>query len=199
MTLLGLILAGGQGRRMGGADKAFVMLSGRPLIAHVAQRLAPQTAALAISANGDPARFAAFGLPVLPDAVSSQAGPLSGILAGLAHARANGFTHLLSVPTDTPFLPPDLAARLVGAIGESSVAAAASHGRQHHAVALWRCDTDAALRASLASGERRLGRVAAKLGCVVADWGDADIDPFFNVNSPQDVATAQHLAKTRLH
>jgi molybdopterin-guanine dinucleotide biosynthesis protein A len=198
MMLLGLILAGGQGRRMGGADKALLALAGRPLIAHVAERLRPQTDALAISANGDPARFAALALPVLPDAVA-EAGPLAGILAGLDHALENGFTHLLTVPTDTPFLPPDLAVRLAGAIGESAVAAAASHDRQHHAVALWRCDTAPALRAALASGEWRLGIVAARLGCVVADWGDADIDPFFNVNSPQDLATARQLAETRLH
>ena len=184
---------------MGGADKAFVMLSGRPLITHVAERLSRQTGALAISANGDPARFAGYGLPVLADAASQQAGPLSGILAGLGHARANGFTHLLTVPTDTPFLPPDLAARLAGAIGESAVAAAASHGRQHHAVALWRCDTAPALRAALAGGERRLGKVAARLGCVVADWDRADIDPFFNVNTPQDLARAEHLAETCPH
>jgi molybdopterin-guanine dinucleotide biosynthesis protein A len=198
MTILGLILAGGQGRRMGGADKALLALAGRPLIAHVAERLRPQTDALAISANGDPARFAALALPVLPDAVA-EAGPLAGILAGLDHAAAQGFTHLLTVPTDTPFIPPDLGPRLAAALGEAGVAAAASHGRRHHAVALWRSGAAPALRAALTGGERRLRVVAAHLGCAVADWTNADPDPFFNVNSPQDLATARQRAETRLH
>jgi molybdopterin-guanine dinucleotide biosynthesis protein A len=193
MSILGLILAGGQGRRMGGADKALLPLAGRPLVAHVAGRLAPQTAALAISANGDPARFAALALPVMRDADMTPAGPLAGILAGLDHAAASGLTHVLSVPTDTPLVPPDLAARLAAVIGQAGVATAASHGRQHHAVALWRTDAAPALRAALAQGERRLRVVAVSLGCTIADWGAAAPDPFFNVNTPADLATVQSL------
>ena len=106
MTICGLVLAGGHGRRLGGADKALLPLAGRPLLGWLLPRLAPQVDALAISANGDPARFAAFGLPVLPDPVVDQ-GPLSGLLAGLDWAAGQGAQALLTVPADTPFIPLD--------------------------------------------------------------------------------------------
>ncbi len=171
---------------MGGVDKAMVMLAGRPLLAHVVARLAPQVAAMAISANGDPARFAGFGLPVLADAADGPAGPLAGLLAGArwaltAHPRA----WLLSAPCDVPFLPADLVARL-GAARLPACAAAA--GRLHPLVALWRPRELAA-----AAGEGGSARaLLARLGGASVAWQAAEgaADPFANINDPAALSAA---------
>lgn len=130
---LGCVLAGGLATRMGGGDKTLRELHGRPLLAHILTRLAPQCAGLAISANGDPARFAAFGLPVWPDPLPGM-GPLGGVLAAL---EASPHPFVLTVPGDAPFLPPDLVARLHAGRGMVTVAQAASRGRAHPVIALW--------------------------------------------------------------
>ncbi len=130
-SVLGLILAGGLGRRMGGVDKTLLPLGGRPLLARIAARVAPQCpAGLALSANGDPARFAGvFDGPVLPDPVPGAVGPLAGLLAGMEHgAGLPGVTHVLSVPGDAPFLPADLVARFVASSGAGAIAVAAHIG-----------------------------------------------------------------------
>jgi molybdopterin-guanine dinucleotide biosynthesis protein A len=190
-----VVLAGGQGRRMGGVDKALVPLGGRPLIAHVLARLAPQCPVIAISAAGDPARFAGFGLPVVADATDDFAGPLAGTLAGLdaAAAAAPPFDLVLSVPVDTPALPRDLVARLMAArqAEQAEVAMAASAGRPHPAVALWPIGCREDLRRALAAGERQVRAVAQRYRLAVADWSALPFDPFLNINTPADLAGAE--------
>lgn len=191
--LLGLILAGGRGQRMGGADKPLLTLGGRPVLARIAERLAPQCAAgLALSANGDASRFApVFEGPVLPDSVPGLPGPLAGILAGLDHAAAlPGVSHVLSVPGDAPFLPEDLADRLSAA---GPIALAASGGREHYTTALWPIALREDLRAWLAAGERRVGAFIARHGASVVDWPTEPADPFLNLNTPEDWAAAEAL------
>jgi len=186
MRIFGTILAGGQGRRMGGADKALIPLAGRPLIAHAIDRLEPQVERLALSANGDPARLARFGLPVLPDQSISQ-GPLSGLLAALDWAAPLGATHLVTAPTDAPFLPPDLTPRLLLA---GDLALARSGGNDHPTFGLWPVALRDALRAFLASGAKTSVRAFADAqGAARADFPQDGA--FTNVNTPQDLATAE--------
>ncbi len=195
-TTLAVILAGGAGRRMGGADKAAVRLAGRPLLAHVMARLAPQVGAVVLSANGDPERFAAFGVPVLADPLPDRPGPLAGILAALVWMRRArpDLTDLLAVPVDTPFLPGDLYARLDAARRAAGrrMAIAASAGRLHPTVALIAVDSALAddLAARLARGARRVGDFFAHHQAAIADYGARDSDPFRNLNTPADLAAA---------
>ena len=196
----GLILAGGLARRMGGGDKAFVMLGGQPLIAHSIARLKPQTAGLLISANGDPARFHGFGAPVVADDIAGFAGPLAGVLAGLdwlARERPQA-THLLSMPADTPFLPRDLVARLDAArrAEGARLACAASGGRQHPAVALWPVDLRSDLRCALVDEDlRKIGLLLSRYPLARVEWPATPRDPFFNVNAPEDLAVAEGLTR----
>ncbi len=192
----GVILAGGRGLRMGGADKALLTLAGRPLLAHVLDRLAPQVGAIALSANGDPARFASFGLPVLADAGGSGEGPLAGLLAGLDWAAAIGAAHVVAVAVDTPFLPADLVARLAAAAGPGGAAVAASPDaagrlRRHPAMGLWPVALRGALRAALDGGLRKAGLWAETAGARVAAFETGASDPFFNLNRPEDLAAAE--------
>ena len=185
MRLAGLILAGGAGRRMG-HEKGLVALAGRPLAAHVADRLASQVACLALSANGDPARFAALGLPVLADLPGEAgAGPMAGVRAGLRWASAQGAEALVTVATDTPFLPADLVARLMAAGG---AAHAQSGGRAHYTAALWPLADLPRIEALFATGERRMRPYLAHARAVPF----ADLpDPFANLNTPEDLALAE--------
>lgn len=187
-TVAGLVLAGGQGRRMGGADKALLSLGGRPLLGHVLDRFAPQVGALALSANGAGARFADFGLPVLPDAPAHRGdGPLAGLIAGLDWAAAQGAGWLATVSCDMPFLPADLVARLAAAAGGRAVMAA-SGGRLHPTAALWPVAARAIVAARFAGGERRLRAALEAPG--VADFAELP-DPFTNINTPADLTTAE--------
>jgi molybdopterin-guanine dinucleotide biosynthesis protein A len=197
-TTLGLTLAGGRSQRMG-EDKAFVELAGRPLLAHALARLSPQCDALAISANGDQDLYAAFGLPVLRDAAAHFSGPLAGILAGLDHAQANGFEFVATLPVDVPFAPDDMVARLHEARAKTGarVAVAVSGGRQHHAAALWSVSLADDLRGSLASGERSVHRTLARWPVATAEWPDQPTDPFFNVNTPDDLRLAETLLRAK--
>ena len=193
MRIFGVILAGGQGRRMGGADKATLPLAGRSLVAHVAERLEPQVERLALSANGDPARFAALRLPVLPDVRSE--GPLSGILSALDWAAPLGATAVVSAPTDAPFLPPDLVPRLILA-GEATggVAMASSGGNDHPTFALWPVTLRDPLRAFLASGANpRVRAFADAHHAARADFPDDGA--FANLNTSQDLALAEARLK----
>lgn len=192
--VLGLILAGGRARRMGGGDKPLLRLGGRTLLERVVERLGPQCAAgLALSANGDPARFSGFPGPVLPDPVPDQPGPLAGILAGLEHAGARGIARVVSVSGDAPFLPEDLVARLNAVASETGIALAASGERQHYTIALWPTALSDALRDYLERGERRVGAFIARHGAAVATWPVEPVDPFLNINSPADLAAAEAL------
>ncbi|HEY8609869.1 MAG TPA: molybdenum cofactor guanylyltransferase MobA, partial [Roseomonas sp.] len=161
---LGVVLAGGLARRMGGGDKTLLPLNGRPMLAHLLDRLSPQVAAVVLNANGDPSRFAiaAPGLPVVPDGVPGFPGPLAGILAGMDHAAGLGLDWVLSVPGDTPLIPSDLAARLHQ--GRAPIACAASCGRVHPPVALWPVMLRWDLRAAIDAGEGKVSRWAARHG-----------------------------------
>jgi molybdopterin-guanine dinucleotide biosynthesis protein A len=199
MKPVGIILAGGLARRLGGVDKGLIEIGGRPILARLIERLKPQCAALVLNANGDASRFAPFGLPVVADEIEGFAGPLAGVLAGMNHAAAHcpQAFDLLSVPVDTPFVPSDLAARLAEtrAAAGARIAVAASAGRAHHAVALWPVALAGDLHQALAEGERRVSGFIARYENVAAEWPALPCDPFFNVNRPEDLAEAEALAR----
>lgn len=203
--IAGIILAGGLSRRMGGGDKTLLALSGRPLLDHVVARLAPQVGSLALSANGDPARFAASGLSVLADTVEGHAGPLAGILTGLEWAAANtACKSLVTAAGDTPFLPADLVAMLASAAADrlGSIAVASSSSRRHPTFALWPLGLRQALRHFLVDEDNR--RVSAfierhdfvEVEFPLSTLGGSEIDPFFNINTPDDLAVAECLLQS---
>lgn len=186
-SLGGVILAGGAARRMGGGDKGEILIGGRSILDRQIAALAPQVAALALSANGPADRFASYRLPVLPDPAEAE-GPLAGLLAGLDWAAAMGFTRLLSVPCDLPFLPRDLAMRL----GQDGAAIAASDGRTHPVIGLWPVTLrDDLRRFVFVEGGCRVGDWAERSGAALVEWPD---DPFVNVNRPDDRLLAEALA-----
>ena len=192
--IAGLILAGGQGRRIGG-DKALRLLGGKPLLGHAIARATPQVGPLAISANG-PARLADFGLPILADSVPGFAGPLAGILAGMDWAAALGLASIASFPCDAPFFPRDLVSRLAEARRREGavLACARSGGRRHPVFALWPTELRAALRVALTDdGIRRVADWCARYPVATVDFPMAPFDPFFNVNTPNDLAEAETL------
>jgi molybdopterin-guanine dinucleotide biosynthesis protein A len=198
---LGLLLAGGLARRMGGGDKPLRTIAGRSILAHVIERLAPQCDGLVVNANGDPARFAAYGLPVVADSVPDFAGPLAGILAGLdwmaAHRPESEW--LVSVAADTPFIPDDLVARLHVAREAEGVplACAASGGWTHPVIGLWPVRLRADLRHALTvEDQRKIDRWTARHGCASAEWPVTPVDPFFNANKPEDLDEAERLFAT---
>jgi molybdopterin-guanine dinucleotide biosynthesis protein A len=185
-----LLLAGGEARRMGGGDKPLLDLAGSPMLWHIIGATRADGCALAISANGDPARFAAFSLPVLSDGEFEGEGPLAGVLAGLDWAAGLGADSLLTVPGDTPFVPPDLIAALA-----PPPACAASNGRTHHLIALWPVSCRDALRAMLQSpGRRAVARFTDRIGMRVVDFPAQPCDPFFNINTPDELAAARARA-----
>jgi molybdopterin-guanine dinucleotide biosynthesis protein A len=196
---LGVVLAGGLARRMGGGDKPLRRLGGRPMLDHALARLVPQVAAVVINANGDPVRFAPYALPVVADGLPDHPGPLAGILAALdwAAAQCPDLAWVVSVPGDSPFIPRDLVARLHAARGAAGVplACARSGGQAHPPAGLWPVALRADLRAALAGGERRIDRWTARHGCAHADWPDAPVDPFYNANAPEDLRTAETLLR----
>jgi len=195
----GLVLAGGLARRMGGGDKGLIRIGRETILERALARLGPQCAGMVINANGDRARFAPFGLPVVADDVEGFAGPLAGILAGLdwlaANAPAIGW--LASVPGDCPFLPRDLVSRLHAARTAAGVplACAKSGDWRHPVVGLWPVDLRADLRRALvAEGLRKIEVWTARHGVALAEWPAEPVDPFFNVNTPEDAAQAQRFA-----
>ena len=196
----GVILAGGRATRMGGGDKGLRMVGGRRLIDHVIDRLAPQCGGLAINANGDPARLAGFGLPVLPDSLADHPGPLAGVLAGLDWAAALGATAIVTAAADTPFFPTDLVARLVAGAGPSGLCLAASPdetGRvqRHPTFGLWPVALRDDLRAALTGGLRKIVIWTDAHDAGQAVFDSAPFDPFFNVNTPEDIMTAEALMR----
>ncbi|MDR6955565.1 molybdopterin-guanine dinucleotide biosynthesis protein A [Ancylobacter sp. 3268] len=193
--ILGVILAGGLSRRMGGGDKALLPLAGHRLLDRVVGRLAPQVDALLLNANGDPQRFG-LALPVAADPLPDFPGPLAGLLAGFEHARTHApwARHILTVSADCPLLPPDLAARLLAEKGEAAAAIAASGGRDHPVIGLWDVALAPLLRTLLLDeGERRMRAFTARAGAVSVDWPVEPYDPFLNINTPDDLAAAERL------
>jgi molybdopterin-guanine dinucleotide biosynthesis protein A len=186
-----LILAGGGARRMGGADKPLLEVGGTPMLALIVATLRADGHAIAISANGDATRFAAFALPVLPDGPFRGEGPLAGILAGLDWAATLGAAALLTVPGDTPFAPRGLAAALA-----PPPACAASGGHTHNLVALWPVSCCDELRRVLsAPGRRDIAHFARAIGMRSVDFPVAKCDPFLNVNTPEDLVAARSIAE----
>lgn len=206
---IGIILAGGRSRRMAGVlaegrgDKGLLDLGGKPMIAHVIERLAPQTGDMVINANGDPGRFSVFGLPVIADELDGHPGPLAGILAGLrwSAVHAPGATHVLTVSADAPFLPHDLGARLDAALrGDPAarIALATSAGETHSVIGLWPVALADELDAALRSGTRKVLAWAEQQGVArvafpFAEVGGQHVDPFFNANTPEDLAEARWI------
>jgi molybdenum cofactor guanylyltransferase len=196
---LGVVLAGGLARRMGGGDKARIRIGGKTILERVLARLGPQCKGLILNANGDPARFADTGLPVVPDSVPDFAGPLAGILAGLDWAAAHALevADIVTAPGDCPFLPDDLVVQLAEARRTAGVPLACTRSGdwRHPVLGLWPVALRDDLRRALV--EEKLHKIeawTARHGIAIADWPAAPIDPFFNVNTPQDAAEAERLA-----
>jgi len=197
--ILGVILAGGQSRRFGGGDKGFADLDGRPVLSHVIERFRPQIGRLILNANGDLSRFASFGLEVVADREIPGQGPLSGILTALEWAKrhAPDCTAVATVSTDVPFLAPNLIQRLEAERGDG-VAIAVSAGRRHPTIAIWPLTSREAVANALQRGALSVDALAAELNAVAVPFpmGEIDgvtIDPFFNVNRPEDLVAARAL------
>ncbi len=210
MRLCGVLLAGGQSRRMGGGDKCLRDLAGETVLARIVARIRPQVDALVLNANGDTDRFAAYELPVVPDAIGDFAGPLAGVLTGMEWAAAqkpetdggagpaeSEFTHILTVPTDAPFLPRDLADRLAAPIlaGEADMTCAASDGRTHPVVGIWPISLSGDLRRAMADEDiRKVDRWTARYRLTEVSFATEPFDPFFNMNRPEDAQQAAEYA-----
>ncbi len=195
----GVLLAGGLARRMGGGDKPMRKIAGRTILERVIARLEPQCDGLILNANGDPARFAAFALPVIADGVADFPGPLAGILAALDWAAVNrpDVRWMLSAAADCPFLPRDLVLRLdqARAAENAELAVAASGGQSHPVVGLWSVGLrDELRRALVVEGIRKIDRWTARYKLATVTWPTAPLDPFFNANTVEDVAEAERLA-----
>ncbi len=195
---LGVLLAGGLARRMGGGDKPLRAIGGRTILERVIERLRPQCDGLILNANGDPARFAWTGLPVVPDNVPGFAGPLAGILAALDWAAAHRpeIAWVASAAADSPFLPHDFVSRLHAARAAAGVplACAESGGQAHPVNGLWPVSLREDLRHALVEEDmRKIDRWTARHGIALATWPAEPIDPFFNANTPEDLAEAERL------
>ena len=190
------LLAGGQARRMGGGDKNLMMLAGKPVLRHVLDRVDFANRPLMINANGDPARYAAFGLPVCADVIDGYAGPLAGILTGLEWVAANhsDCSHMVSLATDAPFLPVNLIAVLESAIGDGAeIAQAMSLHRRHPVFAIWPVAIAGALRdAVIDEGVRKIDDFTARYHCVTVEFAGTP-DPFMNLNRPDDFDLATQI------
>lgn len=197
--ILGVLLAGGLARRMGGGDKPMRTIGGRTILERVIARLEPQCNGLILNANGDPARFAAFGLPVIPDGVADFPGPLAGILAALDWTAAHrpDVSLVLSAAGDCPFLPRDLVSRLHGALTSENaeLAVAASDGQSHPVIGLWSVALREQLRHALVVEDvRKIDRWTARYRLATVTWPTTPLDPFFNANTMDDIAEAERLA-----
>lgn len=198
MKIVGVLLAGGLARRMGGGDKPLRTIGGRTILKLVIERLRPQVAALVLNANGDPSRFAAYGMPVVPDSVPDNPGPLAGVLAGLDWAAEHrpDCPVVVSVATDAPFLPTDLVARMEAQMAAegADLACAASAGQSHPVIGLWPVRLRGDLRHALVEeGIRKVDVWTARYRLATVTFSDKPIDPFFNANRPEDLDAAAAL------
>jgi molybdenum cofactor guanylyltransferase len=197
--VVGLLLAGGQARRMGGGDKSLRRLGDRTILEHVIARARPQVAALVLNANGDPTRFARFGLPVAADVIEGFAGPLAGVLTGMEWARAHrpACAWIATVATDTPFFPEDLVSRMCQAVGDADLACSSSKGRAHPVFGLWPVRLADDLRRAMVEDEiRKVDVWTARYRLVEVEFAAEPFDPFFNANRPEDLAEAERLLHT---
>lgn len=203
MKVLGVILAGGQSRRMGGPNKVLMALGGQPLIQHVALRLAEQVDDLIINANEDPAALNALGYPVIGDAIAGFAGPLAGLHAGMIYARAHGFSHVLTVAADTPFFPADLQARLVAQGQDMQICLAATAmpagPRLHPTFGLWDVALCDDLETQLHNDMRKVLAWVERFAWRDVTWPMGDFDPFFNINTPDDMDQGERILKGQAH
>jgi molybdopterin-guanine dinucleotide biosynthesis protein A len=200
--IAGLLLAGGQSRRMGGGDKCLRRLDGETLLSRIIARVRPQVGPLVLNANGDAARFHPYGIEVVPDVVGGYAGPLAGVLTGLewARDRAPDCAWVASFACDAPFVPRDIVARLVDAVttANADLACASSGGRDHPVFGLWPVRLAAQLRRAVADeGVRKVDAWTGRFALARADFATDPVDPFFNLNSPEDFAAADALLEAR--
>ncbi|WP_159806669.1 molybdenum cofactor guanylyltransferase MobA [Litoreibacter roseus] len=196
----GVILAGGQSTRMGGGDKGLLCLGDRPLLDRVIDRFQPQVCELALNANGNPGRFVEFGLPVVADSIDGFAGPLAGVLAGLDWAALQGHTHIVTAAADTPFFPCDLVPRLLDAAQDKPIALAATPDpkrgmARHPTFGLWPVALKDDLRQALRDGVRKVVQWTDRHGAATAEFSADPFDPFFNVNTPEDMTRAEGLLR----
>ena len=199
-TVVGVLLAGGLSRRMGGGDKCLRELGGQPILARIIERAGPQVAALVLNANGDPARFADFKLRVAADVIEGYAGPLAGVLTGMEWAAANvpAAAWVASFACDAPFFPTDMVERMLAAVeaAGADMACAATHGRSHPVFGLWPVALRDALRQAMVEEEiRKVDRWTARYKLVEVTFPDIEtpaglLDPFFNTNRPEDLEEA---------
>jgi molybdenum cofactor guanylyltransferase len=198
--IVGVLLAGGQSRRMGGGDKSLNDLAGQPLLAHVVKRALPQVDTLILNANGDPERFSDYSLPVVGDTVEGFVGPLAGVLTGQEWARdhAPDAKWVVTMATDTPFFPADLVTRFKAAIKENGadMAMATSGGNRHPVFGMWPVELADDLRHALTvDGVRKVLHWTDRFNLVQVDFSTHPYDPFFNVNRPQDLQQAQKIMR----
>ena len=197
--IVGVVLAGGLARRMGGGDKCLKLVGGKAILDHVIERLKPQVGAIVLNANGDPARFAAHCLPVAADVVPGFAGPLAGVLTGMewAAAHAPGCGWIVTVAGDAPFVPADLVARLVAAVEsqKAEMACVTSSGRDNPVTGLWPVRLASDLRRAVVEDSiHKVDTWTARYRLARAEFAADPFDPFFNVNTPDDLAMAEALA-----
>lgn len=202
-NIVGILLAGGQSRRMGGGDKGLQTIAGKPMLRHVADRVGRQVNRMAINANGDADRFAEFGLPVFADTIADNPGPLAGVLAGLRWTADNALdaTHILTAPTDTPLLPFDLAEKLASALDEqpnTAIALAKSDAGRQPVIGIWPVALADNLEAALRDGVRKVLAWTDRHGTVFVHFpeirvGENTIDPFFNANTPDELDEARRI------
>ncbi|MDA1090957.1 MAG: molybdenum cofactor guanylyltransferase MobA [Proteobacteria bacterium] len=201
-NIVGVLLAGGLARRMGGGDKSLSMLGGRSMLARIIERVRPQVSKLMINANGDAGRFAAYDLDVIPDVIGDFAGPLAGVLTGLEWSAVNapGTEWVATFATDAPFVPTDLVARLQGAVEEAGaeLACAASNGRPHPVFGLWPISLAADLRRAMIEEDmRKIDLWTARYQLIEVDFSTQSFDPFFNINDKDNLAEAERLLATK--
>lgn len=196
MTIAGIILAGGQARRMGGGDKPLMTVAGHSLLDRIIARLAPQVGPLLLNVNGEPSRFAAYGLPLRADVIPGYGGPLVGILTGLDWAQGLGLEWLVSAAADTPLLPADLVTRLRDAVNDEAadMAMAMSGGRSHPVFALWPVRLAGELRRAIVEDDtRKVQAFTDRFKIARVDWPQTPHDPFFNVNTHEDLRNLEQI------
>jgi molybdopterin-guanine dinucleotide biosynthesis protein A len=196
MKIIGAIIAGGQSRRMGGREKAFLELDSKPVILHVIEQFEPQVDQLVINANGDATRFSELGLEVVPDVLTYLTTPLAGLHAALRFTKSVDADVLMTVPSDTPFLPFDLAAKLLENAMTSGAAIAASGDQEHYIIGAWKTELLDDLEQAIAKDSLfRVKDWARRAAAQTVEWPVEPYDPFFNVNTPEDLLQAQHILK----